>query len=96
MQKLTINTVVKRKDEKLITSELDNELVMMDLENGNYLNLNKTARIIWELIDKPIMIKDIVSNLTSRFNINEEKCQNETITFLNKLSDQKALEVAAK
>jgi len=93
MKNFSIDSVVQRKDDHLIISELGDDWVMMDIENGAYLSLNKTGRIIWELIEKPVKIEDIINNLMSRFGIDEGTCTSETLTFLNRISEQKVLEI---
>jgi len=40
---VTLQTVVSRKKEGLLVSELGKEIVMMDIDNGNYLGLNETG-----------------------------------------------------
>ena len=66
---------------------------MMDLQNGFYLSFNKTARIIWELIEKPVKIRDLIQRLTDRFRIGEETCTSETIKFFPKIAEQKAFKI---
>jgi len=51
MKTIFIDSLVQRKGSNLIISELDNNFVMMDIENGSYLSLNKTGRIIWEQLE---------------------------------------------
>ena len=93
MTKLTSDDIVQRKDDQLIISELDEDLVMMDLLNGSYLSLNRTGRIIWEQIEKPSRIKDIIMYLTNRFGIDEETCKSETLSFLEEVAEQKVLKI---
>jgi hypothetical protein len=91
MNTISIDSRVQRKDSNLIISELDNDLVMMDIESGSYLSLNKTGRIIWEHIEKPILICDLIQQLMNRFSVDEKTCTTETLDFLNKIERQKAL-----
>lgn len=84
---------VQRKDSNLICSKLDSDLVMMDMESGSYLSLNKTGRIIWEQLEKPILVADLIKDLTNRFSVDEKTCTFETIDFLTKIAGQKALSI---
>nr|WP_319573281.1 PqqD family peptide modification chaperone [uncultured Draconibacterium sp.] len=93
MKNFSIDSVVQRKDDHLIISELGDDLVMMDIENGAYLSLNKTGRIIWEMIGKPVKVEDLIQSLTERFRIDEDVCIPETIGFLSQIAEQKALEI---
>lgn len=93
MKKISVDSIVKRLDSNLIISEVDNEIIMMDLENGSYISLNYTGKAIWERIKDPIRVKDLIENLMNNFNIDEEACTFDTINFLTKISKQKALDI---
>ena len=91
MIQITRESTVKRKEDQMIISELEDDLIMMDLENGAYLSLNKTARIIWEKLDSPVKVSEIVTYLSKRFDVDEDQCFSETVSFLQRINDQKAL-----
>jgi hypothetical protein len=91
METISVDSHVQRNDSNLIVSELDDDLVMMDIENGSYLSLNKTGRIIWEQLEKPIMVCDLIQQLMNRFSVDEKTCTAETLDFLDKIEKQKAL-----
>ena len=48
MTEISSETVVQRSDNVLF-SELDTEIVMMDIQQGNYYGLEEPATRIWEL-----------------------------------------------
>jgi hypothetical protein len=91
MKTITINSRVQREDCNLLISELDDDLVMMDVESGSYLSLNKTGKIIWEQLEQPILVTDLVERLRNRFSVDEKTCTAETLDFLHKIAEQKAL-----
>ncbi len=90
---LTLSTIVKRNEDRLLISKVDDELVMMDIDEGAYISLNTTATIIWESIEEPVKIEDIVQYLTERFGIDTERCAKETLSFLNSINSLKGLEI---
>jgi hypothetical protein len=93
MKTISIDSLVQRNDSNLIISELDNDLVMMDIENGSYLSLNKTGRIIWEQLEQPIAVGELIQQLMNRFLVDEKTCAAETLDFLDKIERQKALSI---
>jgi hypothetical protein len=93
MKTISIDSLVQRNDSNLIVSELDNDLVMMDIENGSYLSLNKTGRIIWEQLEQPVLVGNLVQQLMDRFSVDEKTCTAETLDFLDKIARQKALSI---
>ena len=92
-KKVSKESVVQRKEDHLIISKLGNDLAMMDIQSGAYITFNKTGRIIWELIENPVRIKDIIQNLIDRFGIDEGACTSETINFLSQIEKQDMLRI---
>ncbi len=88
---ITLETVVCRRKEGLLISELGNELVMMDIDNGNYIGLNETGKVIWELIGEPVKVEDLVEQLLQRYQTTKEECSADTIEYLNRMEAQKII-----
>jgi len=65
----------------------------MDNKTGDYLGLNKVAYDIWEKLKSPIMIKDLIEYLLTKYNVTEEQCQKNVYRFLNQINKQKILSV---
>jgi hypothetical protein len=91
MANINTNTVISRRKDGLLISELGNEMVMMDIESGNYIGLNETGRIIWELIEQPIKVDDLIKQLITRYDTSYDECSRDTIEYLNKMDEQKIL-----
>lgn len=91
MVQISLNSIVQRNDKRVVFTPLDDEMVMMDVDNGNYIKLNKTACSIWELIKEPIMVSLLISNLQNLFYVSNQICTDETIACLNKMKEQALL-----
>lgn len=69
--KFTYDTKFKQ-NSNIIVSYIDNEVILMNLENGFFFGLNATASEIWKLLDKAASINELYSNLKKKFHI--ERC----------------------
>ena len=78
---------ITRNDQQFLTSELSNELVMMNLENGNYICLNEISADIWKMLEHPLKAETIIDNLIVIYNISKEDCINKTYPFLLKMAE---------
>jgi len=92
-ESLTLETVVQKNTQNLLISEVGDELVMMDMEKGNYINLNKIGRIIWEQIENQITVIELINLLTNRFDVQKDECTKDTLEYLQKMYDQNLLSV---
>lgn len=92
---ITVNSTVCRRNDGLLVSELGKEIVMMDVESGNYIGLNETGKAIWELVAQPIQVESLIQELLKRYSISYEECSNDTLEYLNKMNEQKILVISA-
>jgi hypothetical protein len=74
-----------------IISDMDGETVMMSIDNGKYYNLGTIGGCIWGNIKTPISIQQLISKLTKDFDVDQSKCQNEVIPFLELLLKEKLI-----
>ena len=73
----------------MVFSHIDDEVVMMSIETGEYYGLNPVASRIWELLEKPHTFRRLVDLLMQEFDIDEPACQKDVTNFLNQLMDKK-------
>jgi hypothetical protein len=78
---------ITRNDQQFLTSQLTNELVMMNLENGNYICLNEVSADIWKLLEYPQKVENIIDKLIEIYNISKEDCINKTYPFILKMAE---------
>jgi hypothetical protein len=85
-------SIIQRSN-KLVSSNMDGETVMMSIENGEYFGLNPVGSRMWELIENPIEVDALIELLLDEFDVSREQCEIETMEFLNHLLDKKLLTI---
>jgi Coenzyme PQQ synthesis protein D (PqqD) len=83
---ITLQSLCMRKDDGFLVSELGEDIVMMNMKTGNYLGLNSVSVDIWKLLDQPITAGAIIDNLTTKYEIDRESCETQTLECLNKMA----------
>lgn len=78
---------------ELLSSKMDDEVVMMHPESGKYFALNPVASRIWELIESPHSLSELVEKLTKEFDVPEQKCHKEVSEFLNEIISKKLADI---
>ena len=80
-------TILKRKS-GLMTANMNCSAVMMDIATGKYYNLGETGGRIWELLESPATISDLVQALTAEYDVDQAQCKADVLTFLQQLVDR--------
>ena len=77
----------------VLDTEIDDQTVMMDIEQGSYFGLNETATQIWAMLAEPMVIGDLCNRLTEQFDVPREQCEQQVVAFLGSLLDRGLLQV---
>jgi len=85
---IIIDAVIQRNEAKFIANKLGEEMVMMNMENGDFITMNNVGADIWGLCEKPLPVKELIQKLLNLYNITEDQCRNETIQFLQTSMEQ--------
>jgi hypothetical protein len=64
---------------------MDGDLVMMSIENGEYYGIGGVGTRIWELLDQPTTIQQLVETIKTEFDIQEDRCRDDVLSFSEKL-----------
>ena len=77
------NTITQKKG--LDATDMDGEIVMMDIDRGKYYSFNEVGSRIWNIIEKPLMVKEIVPILLNEFEVDEKTCEDSVLDFLSRI-----------
>ncbi len=78
---LTMNTLISRNETKFLANALGEELVMMNMENGDFISMNKVGTDIWNLCETPLSLSELVQKLVNLYDIEPDHCRIETTQF---------------
>lgn len=84
---LSLDSIVSQKEDIDVT-ELNGEKVMMNLDKGKYFMLNETGSVIWDAINEPKSISEIIESIINEYDIDKETCQSKVLEYLEKLNHE--------
>jgi hypothetical protein len=87
MCKITSDSTVVASDGQ-VSSRVSDEEVILNLENGEYYGLNPVGAKVWMLIQKPIIVSDLVNQLTSEYDVDRERCMNDVLSLLKEMNEE--------
>ncbi len=86
-QAIEPSSVPARADDVLATESQD-VTVLMSMDTGKFVELNETAREVWELTDGQASVADIVERLSERFEVAPEKCRSDVTGLYARLCEE--------
>ncbi|MFA6010636.1 MAG: PqqD family protein [Desulfobacteraceae bacterium] len=75
-------------NDKVVSTMVDGEIVMMDADSGSYYALNSVGTFIWELVKERRKVGDIAIEVARAFDVVKEKSDQELVQFLEKLMSE--------
>ncbi len=90
MNQITIDSIIQRND-NIAQAEIDGEIVMISIDNGEYYGLNPIASRIWEIIVNPLQVGALFQQLIEEYDVSEETCQTDVIGFVNNMAKNKVV-----
>ena len=69
----------------LVAAEIDGDLVMMSVEQGEYFGITGVGSRVWELLATPTTVADITRVICTEYAVEETACQADMQTFVEEL-----------
>lgn len=81
---------------KSVESNMDGEKVMFSLENGKYYNLGAVGGNIWDLLQQPMMLRDVITSLLQTYEVTQEMCEEHVISFIKSLKSEGLIDIVSE
>jgi hypothetical protein len=86
MKNITLESTVSQ-IEDIVASDIDDEKVMMSVEKGQYFGMDPVGSRVWELIEKPIKVSELIDGLLGKYDVDRETCEQDVLAFLEELHE---------
>jgi len=77
----------------VVAAEMDGETVMMRIKSGMYYGLDNVGSRIWELIETPRQVSQVIDRLMEEYDVERAKCQANTLDLLNQLYEEGLIKI---
>jgi hypothetical protein len=78
---------------EMLSTELDQETVLMSIDAGAYYGLEGTARSIWDELQTPLTFAALVDRLVAEYQVTPEACAADLERFLARMEQEGLLRV---
>ena len=88
-----LDTTVLQRTTNQLSSNVDGEIILLDVNSGEYVNLNSVGTYIWNCLEHPHSIKQIIDLLVTEFDVARDLCESDTKPFIEELISLNLIEV---
>jgi hypothetical protein len=73
---------------KVVHETMDNEVIIINFETGNYYSMNSTAKDIWHCLENSPSLNDLVDDTAHRYDAAREEIKMDLLQFLKELLEE--------
>jgi len=83
--------VVVSKDQ--MASDIAGETVILGLTAGRYYGLDAVGARVWQLIQTPTPVSDLMRTITSEYEVDPQQCEADLLKLLRQMIEARLVEV---
>jgi predicted Rdx family selenoprotein len=89
-----MNSIKISRTPELVSTMMDDEMVLLNTDTGEYFVLNKVGALIWEQLESAAENSQIINEITKRFEVTREQAEHDFKGFLNELEEKGLISVS--
>ena len=76
-----------------VSVDLADEAVILHTGSGIYFGMDEVAQRIWQAVQKPVLVSDLLAELTREYDVPEGRARDDLLTFLGELESTGLIDV---
>ncbi len=86
-KKVEAGAIAHRADD-ILAADSQDQAVLMSMDTGKFVELNETAREVWNLTDGEASVGHVISLLGERFEVEPDACRSEVTALYTRFRDE--------
>ena len=70
-----------------VSSDLQDESVILDVQSGTYYGLNDVGASIWSMIQNPTPVSDLQAAILAEYDVTPDECNRDVLDLLHQLCE---------
>jgi hypothetical protein len=76
-----------------VSCDLAGEAVILDLKSGEYYGLNPVGARIWNLVQEPHTVSEVLSVIVEEYDVAPDRCEQDLLALVEELAAKGLIEV---
>jgi hypothetical protein len=90
--KIKLDSVIAATKDQ-VSCDLGGEAAILDIKSGIYYGLDSIGARIWNLIENPKSVKEVLDVLLQEYEVEAKRCERDLLDLLEELEDKGLIEV---
>jgi hypothetical protein len=84
-----------RRSERLLTAEVDTDVLLFDPKAGMYFATRGVGAFLWEVLSQPRTVEELCVLVQDRYDVASDACCADVAEFIRDLQDAELIEVSS-
>ncbi|HEX9805525.1 MAG TPA: HPr-rel-A system PqqD family peptide chaperone [Alteraurantiacibacter sp.] len=80
--------LIEKRPEQFADAALDDEVVLIDADSGEFFAIKDSALAIWQRLDKESDLDRVIASLCEDFHVSAEQCRADVEVFVAQLAER--------
>jgi hypothetical protein len=89
---VTLDSVVRVSDSQ-VSALLGDEVVILELNTGQYYGLEGIGPAVWKLVQSPVAVRDVRDEILRLYDVEAEVCERDLLALLADMAERRILDV---
>lgn len=76
------------RSQNMIAADVGDEAVILDIQSGYFFQLNRTAALVWGLLESPISAGDLCAKMAESHSVDPAICRGDVTEFIADMRDR--------
>ncbi|QPC85011.1 lasso peptide biosynthesis PqqD family chaperone [Phototrophicus methaneseepsis] len=90
---ITLKSSVVYNSQHVVATEVDQDVVILNSQSGKYFGLDEVGARVWELVQTPQRVEDIVETIYNEYDVDKQQCQEDLTLLLEQLQESGLVQV---
>lgn len=81
---ITMDSVVRASQDQ-VSCDMAGEAAILDLKSGQYYGLNPIGARIWNIIQEPKSVREVLGVLLNEYDVDAARCENDLLALVEEL-----------
>lgn len=81
------------RSEAIVFTDIDETIVMMDVDEGHYYELDRVGARVWRLVESAPRVAELCEALAAEYEVTAERCREDVEAFLDELNRLRVVQV---
>lgn len=92
MSRVSINSTIIRSSSQ-VSTDVGGEAVILGLRSEEYFGLKDVGTRIWDMIQEPITVKEVLDVLLKEYEVEPDRCEHDLLALLQQMADEGLIKI---